>query len=80
MFYFYQPAMYALVKIVTEGFGAYSECIFIEVPAEIDSFYFNVLPYILGLLFIIWSIILFIKILKAERVDNRKNTTYLSAL
>ena len=72
MFYFYQPAMYALVKIVTEGFGAYSECIFIAVPAETDSFCFNVLPYILGLLFIIWSIILFIKILKAEKVDNRK--------
>lgn len=80
MFYFYQPAMYALVKIVTEGFSAYSECIFIEVPAETDSFCFNVLPYILGLIFIIWSIILFIKILKLERVDNRKNTTYLSAL
>ena len=64
--------MYALVKIVTEGFVAYSKCIFIEVPAETDSFCFNVLPYILGLLFIIWSIILFIKILKAERVDNRK--------
>ena len=72
MFYFYQPAMYAIVKTVTEGFVAYSKCIFIEVPAETDSFCFNVLPYILGLLFIIWSIILFIKILKAERVDNRK--------
>lgn len=64
--------MYALVKIVTEGFVAYSKCIFIEVPAKTDSFCFNVLPYILGLLFIIWSIILFIKILKAERVENRK--------
>lgn len=72
MFYFYQPAMYAIVRTVTEGFVAYSKCIFIEVPAETDSFCFNVLPYILGLLFIIWSIILFIKILKSERVDNRK--------
>ena len=52
MFYFYQPAMYAIVKTVTEGFVAYSKCIFIEVPAETDSFCFNVLPYILGLLFI----------------------------
>ena len=72
MFYFYQPAMYAIVKTVTEGFVAYSKCIFIEVPAKTNSFCFNALPYILGLIFIVWAILLFIKILKAEKVDNRK--------
>ena len=34
MFYFYQPAMYAIAKILTEGLHAYLQCIFLGVPAN----------------------------------------------
>lgn len=52
MFYFYQPAMYAIAKILTEGLHAYLQCIFLGVPADSDiltGFCFEVMPYILGL-------------------------------
>lgn len=75
MFYFYQPAMYALVKIFTEGFSAYSQCVFIEIPAiegYLTNFCFEVLPYIFGIIFIVWSILLFIKILREESLSKHK--------
>ncbi len=75
MFYFYQPAMYALVKILTEGLHAYLQCIFLGVPADSDiltGFCFEVMPYILGLFFIIWSILLFVRISRIETITNYK--------
>ena len=75
MFYFYQPAMYAIAKILTEGLHAYLQCIFLGVPADSDiltGFCFEVMPYILGLFFIIWSILLFVRISRIETITNYK--------
>ena len=36
MFYFYQPAMYAIVKTFTEGFVAYSKSLEIEEDANVN--------------------------------------------
>ncbi len=75
MFYFYQPAMYAIAKILTEGLHAYLQCIFLGVPADSDiltGFCFEVMPYILGLFFVIWSILLFIRISRIETITNYK--------
>ncbi len=75
MFYFYQPAMYALAKILTEGLHSYLQCVFLGVSANSDiltSFCFEVMPYILGLFFIIWSILLFVRILRIESITDHK--------
>ena len=45
LLYFYQPAVFAVVKTVTEGFSAYMQCIFTKVPAQYSYFAFSVLKF-----------------------------------
>ena len=75
LLYFYQPAVFAVVKTVTEGFSAYMQCIFTKVPAQYSGFAvfcFEILPYIIGAIFILWSILLLIKICRREMLLSNK--------
>ena len=75
LLYFYQPAVFAVVKTVTEGFSAYMQCIFTKVPAQYSGFavfWFEILPYIIGAIFILWSILLLIKICRREMLLSNK--------
>ena len=75
LLYFYQPAVFAVVKTVTEGFSAYMQCIFTKVPAQYSDFAvscFEILPYIIGAIFILWSILLLIKICRKELLLSNK--------
>ena len=45
LLYFYQPAVFAVVKTVTEGFSAYMQCIFTKVPAQYSDFAVSCFAY-----------------------------------
>ncbi len=81
MFCVYQPFFYSVIKIFAEGFPAYLKCIFTAAPARysvLSNFCYEIMPYILCAIFILWSIILFFNIWRKEQMTNtKKGNLYL---
>ena len=72
----YQPFFYSVIKIFAEGFPAYLKCIFTAAPARysvLGNFCYEIMPYILCAIFILWSTILFFNILRKEQMTNTKS-------
>ncbi len=75
IFVIFQPAAYALISLVSKGFGGYIDSIFGYdwlSSATANIWVFQTASFILAAVIIIWAVLLYISLVKKERMTLKK--------